>query len=80
MRRGFVRSVIGTRWGCSLSVVFAQHESSLSIGFVKSKDEVKTALMTGVLFVSFTRQEVGHILEICVVFILQLGGILKRRK
>jgi hypothetical protein len=51
----------------------------LSVGFGKSKDEVKTALLTGVLFVSFTRQE-GHILEIYVAFILQLGGILKRRK
>ena len=40
--------------GCaSLSVVFAQRESSLSVGFGKSKDEVKTALLTGVLFVSF---------------------------
>jgi hypothetical protein len=52
----------------------------LSVGFGKSKDEVKTALLTGVLFVSFTRQEVEHILEIYVAFILQLGGILKRRK
>jgi len=66
--------------GTSLSVVFAQHESSLSIGFGKSKDEVKTALLTGVLFVSFTRQEVGHVLKIRVAFIPQHGGILKRRK
>lgn len=63
-----------------MSVVFAQRESSLSIGFGKSKDEVKTALLTGVLFVSFTRQEVGHVLKICAVFVLQLVGMLKRRK
>ena len=38
-------------WGALLSVVFAVHESSLSIGFGKSNGEVKTALLTGVLFV-----------------------------
>ena len=43
--------MIGTRRGCFF-VVFVQHESSLSIGFGKSKDEVKTALLTGVLLAS----------------------------